>query len=180
MVGSLHSRVCGPLAAPGPSPHAPLVITPRGGSAPCIPPGPWPWCPRSDPRSQATVSCPNTRSFHDTRGSQLSWLGFPCRCSAEAEVGEGGVSPQASVRASAGQTLALLPGLHQVTSRELLYSSGLDHSSVIPDTCPFGKGSGGNTRSVGERGGVEGRRRAGRGLKVLSRAVAGISCTWQP
>lgn len=64
-----------------------------------------------------------------------------------------GVSPQASVRASAGQTRALLPGIHQVTSRELLCSSGLDHSSVIPDTCPFGKGSGGsrqrNTRSVG-------------------------------
>lgn len=42
---------------------------------------------------------------------------------------------------------------------ELLDSSGLNHSSVIPDTCPFGKGSGGSwqldTRSVGK--GVESR-----------------------
>lgn len=76
--------------------------------------------PHSGPRSQATVSCPNTRSFHDTRGSQLSWLGFPCRCSVEAEVGEGWVSPLGQCQSLRGtDRRALLPGLHQVTSREL-------------------------------------------------------------
>ena len=66
-------------APPRPSPPSPGLVgsLPGLGPHPAFPLGAYPASrlavPHSDPRSQAGASCSHHHTFHDTRGSQLSW-----------------------------------------------------------------------------------------------------------
>lgn len=147
-----------PLQPLAPPPTSPLVITPR-----------WVVLPLAsllapDPRRQFPVLTPALCTFHDTRGSQLSRLGFPCRRLVEAEVGEGGgVSPLGqcqSLSGLRGTDTCPIAGATPGNLRRVAPSPALlGHFSVIPDTCPFGKGSRGK-QATGHKGcGGKGRSR---------------------